>query len=200
MSNEYKMLNCPFCGELPIITKHHREEMYNFIHRCEVLGPISRDFREDPMAHVEMWNTRFAAAPQPPALGGEPEVLGWSKQLIAGRYERAQFLRFTEEEEDFCRRHGIRVVELIDRAHLAPLQAEIERLKDNVRWKAVADQQVKVIDQLKAQRDELEALLKDCRWRIVNKDVSTDDYKRLDKPVVDRIDAALSKPAGSEKV
>ncbi|KWS07505.1 hypothetical protein AL064_19030 [Pseudomonas syringae pv. syringae] len=53
-----ELLRCPFCGGVPFITKHHREEMYAFIHRCEVLGPISRDFREDPAAHVEMWNTR----------------------------------------------------------------------------------------------------------------------------------------------
>jgi hypothetical protein len=35
-------------------------------------------------------------------------------------------------------------------------------------------------------------LLLDARWRITNKNTATDDYKRLDAPVVDRIDAALS--------
>lgn len=43
--------------------------------------------------------------------------------------------------------------------------------------------------------DDLEALLRDTRWRIVNKDTSTADYQRLDKPVVERIDAALSAPS-----
>lgn len=56
------LLPCPFCGQVPIITKHHREEMYSFMHRCEVLGPISRDFREDPADHVKMWNTRAKPA------------------------------------------------------------------------------------------------------------------------------------------
>ncbi|AXV78907.1 MULTISPECIES: hypothetical protein [Ralstonia solanacearum species complex] len=35
-------------------------------------------------------------------------------------------------------------------------------------------------------------LLHDARWRIANKDTSTDEYKRLDAPVVARIDAALA--------
>ncbi|MBX8534584.1 DUF4406 domain-containing protein [Pseudomonas cichorii] len=43
-----------------------------------------------------------------------------------------------------------------------------------------------------ARSAELERLLRDCRWRIVNKDVSTEDYARLDRPVVARIDAALA--------
>lgn len=34
-------------------------------------------------------------------------------------------------------------------------------------------------------------LLRDARWRIVNKNTSTDDYQRLDKPLVDAIDEAL---------
>lgn len=36
-------------------------------------------------------------------------------------------------------------MELVDRAHVTLLQAEVERLKDNVRWKTVADQQMQVI-------------------------------------------------------
>lgn len=47
-------------------------------------------------------------------------------------------------------------------------------------------------DTLYAHLVEVHALLRDCRWRIVNKDTSTADYLRLDKPVVGRIDAALS--------
>ncbi|WP_010219412.1 hypothetical protein [Pseudomonas syringae group genomosp. 3] len=117
MNNEYKLLCCPFCGELPVITKHHREEMYAFMHRCEVLGPIGRDFREDPMSHVEMWNTRAAAAPQPPALGGEPERLTVSfedhKVGQAALLEHIEVLKKQLQES---------------KAHLAPLQAKISRM------------------------------------------------------------------------
>ncbi|MCI3945492.1 hypothetical protein K0038_02534 [Pseudomonas syringae] len=241
MSNEYKLLCCPFCGELPIITKHHREEMYVFMHRCEVLGPIGRDFREDPMSHVEMWNTRIAAAPQPPAisegwaidhsagrpiltykgcsvieaedaeyvmglvakdkmpaLGGEPEVLGWTNQIIAGNYGTRQFMPFTEEQEGFYRKHGIRIVELIDRAHLAPLQAEIVRqaaqFKDwqashHRNYVAVAEER----DQLKARRDELEGLLAEAMHFEVG-ELDQDSWEELRGRV-----AALYKPAGSEQ-
>ncbi|WP_122252720.1 hypothetical protein [Pseudomonas savastanoi] len=52
------------------------------------------------------------AAPQPPALGGEPEVLAK-----------------VDAQGVLLRKGVLRSVELIDRAHLAPLQAETERLK-----------------------------------------------------------------------
>lgn len=66
------LLPCPFCGEKPQITKHHREDIYSFMHRCPVLGPISWGFREDPQAHVEKWNARAQPAPQP-----HPEPIAW---------------------------------------------------------------------------------------------------------------------------
>lgn len=65
------LLPCPFCGEKPQITKHHREDIYSFMHRCPVLGPISWGFREDPQAHVEKWNARA----QPAQHQGEPVAL-----------------------------------------------------------------------------------------------------------------------------
>ena len=67
-----ELLTCPFCGEKPQITKHHREDIYSFIHRCQVLGPISWGFREDQQAHIEKWNARAQPAPQPNA-----EPIAW---------------------------------------------------------------------------------------------------------------------------
>ncbi|WP_447810956.1 Lar family restriction alleviation protein [Pseudomonas putida] len=58
------LLPCPFCGEKPQITKHHREDIYSFMHRCQVLGPISWGFREDQQAHIEKWNARVKTSPQ----------------------------------------------------------------------------------------------------------------------------------------
>lgn len=66
------LLPCPFCGEKPQITKHHREDIYSFMHRCPVLGPISWGFREDPQAHVEKWNARAQPISQP-----HPEPIAW---------------------------------------------------------------------------------------------------------------------------
>ncbi|WP_220466973.1 Lar family restriction alleviation protein, partial [Pseudomonas juntendi] len=66
------LLPCPFCGEKPQITKHHREDIYSFMHRCQVLGPISWGFREDQQAHIEKWNARAQPAPQPHA-----EPIAW---------------------------------------------------------------------------------------------------------------------------
>ena len=67
-----ELLPCPFCGEQPQITKHHREDIYSFMHRCQVLGPISWGFREDQKAHVEKWNTRVQ-----PVQQAHPEPIAW---------------------------------------------------------------------------------------------------------------------------
>lgn len=62
--NSTELLPFPFCGEMPVITKHHREEMYGFLHRCTVIGPISWGFREDKSSHVAQWNRRTQPAEQ----------------------------------------------------------------------------------------------------------------------------------------
>jgi hypothetical protein len=59
--DDVKLLPCPFCGELPTITKHFKHEIYSFVHRCSVIGPITRDFREREQDHADMWNTRCAS-------------------------------------------------------------------------------------------------------------------------------------------
>ncbi|WP_227657008.1 hypothetical protein, partial [Klebsiella pneumoniae] len=47
-------------------------DIYSFMHRCQVLGPISWGFREDQQAHIEKWNARAQPAPQP-----HPEPIAW---------------------------------------------------------------------------------------------------------------------------
>ena len=41
-------------------------------------------------------------------------------------------------------------------------------------------------------KDAVTKVLNGCRWRITNKDTSTDDYRQLDKPVVDELDELLT--------
>ena len=55
MSSELR--DCPFCGEIPVITKHFREDMHQMVHRCKVVGPILFDFG-DACRHIKAWNTR----------------------------------------------------------------------------------------------------------------------------------------------
>jgi hypothetical protein len=57
MPAEKKLLPCPFCGELPEISKHFKEEMYRLIHRCKVIGPIVLDWA-DKGYHEHRWNRR----------------------------------------------------------------------------------------------------------------------------------------------
>ena len=122
-------------------------------------------------------------APQPPALGGEPEVLGWVVTDMNGDFYFA------------ANRQTSADTPLIDRAHLAPYQAEIERLwalcleKDermaamNESWSRCISQR----DQLKARNAELLRLL-GLAWGA--DDVFAADCKK--------IDAALSNPEGEQ--
>ena len=48
---------CPFCGDVPSITKHHKEDLYGMVHRCKAIGAISFDFTNRERI-VTAWNTR----------------------------------------------------------------------------------------------------------------------------------------------
>lgn len=122
-----------------------------------------------------------AAAPQPPALGGEPIT----------RYDMDQ----TACAEPCADGVWVKFEDLV------PLQAEIENLKlECDAWKNTAEsfedfyRKTEVeLDQLKAQCDELEALLREV--------AALDPRGEFMGWQLDgRIDAALSKPAGSEQV
>jgi hypothetical protein len=53
-----KPLPCPFCGEQPLISKHYKEEMWNLIHRCKIVGPIAIDWKEAVETLLDRWNMR----------------------------------------------------------------------------------------------------------------------------------------------
>ena len=57
MPAEEKLKPCPFCGELPEISKHFKEEMYHLIHRCKVLGPIVLEWSSKGSLERQ-WNRR----------------------------------------------------------------------------------------------------------------------------------------------
>ncbi|MEE4332256.1 hypothetical protein V2J70_02045 [Pseudomonas alliivorans] len=125
------------------------------------------------------------AAPQPPALAGEPEVLCWVVTDMNGDFYFA------------ANRQTPADTPLIDRAHLAPLQAENQQNKELLKayMNSEAEKGIELvelrakIDQLKARNVELHRML-GLAWG--NEDVSAEDCRK--------IDATLSKPAGSEQV
>jgi hypothetical protein len=52
-----KLLHCPFCGELPEVAKHFREDVYRLIHRCKIAGPIVLEWASKG-ANEAQWNRR----------------------------------------------------------------------------------------------------------------------------------------------
>ncbi|MCK2118533.1 Lar family restriction alleviation protein [Pseudomonas juntendi] len=114
-----ELLPCPFCGEKPQITRHHREEIYSFMHRCPVLGPISWGFREDQQAHVEKWNARAQPTPQP-----HPEPIAW---MVGTAIWWSK-----EEAERDAAAMGLPVVGLGPMAY----SAEVERLRAALKFYA----------------------------------------------------------------
>lgn len=135
----------------------------------------------------DVYTAMLAAAPQPPALGGEPGI---------DRYDLDGFEDGLSKFED-----GSWVHYDDHRAHLAPLLAEIERLND----KSNADDQAteglaKMMDRLEARNAELERVLGGMLFAFddgVGKNWSAPllDYARTQCKVVE-FDAALNKPAG----
>lgn len=54
-----KLLPCPFCGHVESkVHKHFKEDMWRFLHRCPVMGPIEIDWKSSVEEIVKMWNTR----------------------------------------------------------------------------------------------------------------------------------------------
>lgn len=96
---------------------------------------------------------------QPPALGGEPEVIGY---FYKGDHMGDQFdkrcLKHYYRKAGSAEHEYIQPVELIDRAHVAPLLAEIERLKDEAHQDGMLRVRYgKEMDALKVRIAELEA-------------------------------------------
>ncbi|MEE4662752.1 hypothetical protein V2L09_02315 [Pseudomonas alliivorans] len=106
----------------------------------------------------------LAAAPQPLSLGGEPEALGWRLNGYNFNSERfaldyAKWLEGTDQ-----------LKYLIDRAHLAPLQAELTRMNamfdglatavgfSKERCEQAGDSPLDCANQLKAEIERLKAL------------------------------------------
>ncbi|KWT10590.1 hypothetical protein CFBP3846_03689 [Pseudomonas syringae pv. avii] len=143
-------------------------------------------------------NAMLSAATQPPALGGEPEVAGYGfRNTMVGRSPVMMELRPDIPANDQYGGQLLCPLILLEdfHAHLAPLQAEIERLKEES-FEGLYNSGISERDQLQARCDELEAILKDTsEWFDDGVGRSDEEWSLLV-----RIKAALSKPAGGDKV
>lgn len=115
----------------------------------------------------DIWSEALAWAPQPPALGGEPEVLAWTTNgpdpvfqertihhLWGSKCQAEKHLKST----NFYK--GWKVGELIDRAHVVPLLAEIDSERTLRRNLAVRVHELK--DELKDVQQERDTLKARC--------------------------------------
>lgn len=143
-----------------------------------------------------LWSSMIKHTPQPPALGGEPEVLGYrydspSAQDVSPVLHNAQVVA-VDGEDDWIERA------LIDRASLAPYQAEIERLTMaceahmEVARSRLLTQKRAHSDLQKAQARvaELEGLLREAR--------PAPDEVSIDPQLWERVDAALRPTEGAQ--
>ncbi|RMV75481.1 hypothetical protein [Pseudomonas amygdali] len=142
-----------------------------------------------------------AEAAQPPALDGVPAGLDLQRIVTEALMGMIAAVTSTsppanEPPPPFIQAGIDRAVSRII-AHLAPLQAEITRLKSEDEIRQMVEESLRLeIDQLKARCDELEVILKEAsEWFDDGVGRSDEEWSLLV-----RIKAALSKPAGSEKV
>ncbi|MEE4662822.1 hypothetical protein V2L09_02670 [Pseudomonas alliivorans] len=135
------------------------------------------------------------AAPQPPALGDEVEIGIGSDEVIEELKMMADMADNNEDPDDHMMYMRWLAAIRSANAQVAPLQAEIEQLKSEIAaYKAsrerlhgwIREEQLKNVH-LKARCDDLESVMRDIRG-------ANAAY------ALTKIDAALSKPAGSEKV
>lgn len=115
MTND--LLPCDFCGELPVITKHHKEEIYGLTHRCKVLGPISWEFSERDYI-VKKWNTRTPNKSAHRECGVNPT--GSEVDLDALKKPHKEWLPSNKKEQDICNLGWNRCIDwLYKNGHLA---------------------------------------------------------------------------------
>jgi hypothetical protein len=53
-----ELLPCPFCMQVPEISKHHKEDLWRLGHVCPIVGTISIDWMNSREALCLLWNTR----------------------------------------------------------------------------------------------------------------------------------------------
>ncbi|WP_366548383.1 hypothetical protein, partial [Pseudomonas amygdali] len=136
----------------------------------------------------------------PPAIGGEPEIIGYGQRDSWGNASMCLGEQPGLESLVRLRDH---------RAHIAPLQAEIKRLASaQMEMAELYFLRGKEIDKLKARCDELEGHKIVLKFGLRSIEgykgrTTVGELKSMAKVTADRVEQleeALSKPAGSEKV
>jgi len=183
MNNEYKMV--------PV------DLLRSALGAVEYLALRGDDIGTSNVPIADALRDLLAAAPQPPALGGElvSLIIRDLCETVPAFGTDAVHLQVSE-------------LEAILQAHLAPLQAEIARLKyDLGSCELMRDIAYSERDQLKARRDELEKdretleyLMRQFEVEVCVCDRCYDEKEMKDSDSANYLRQYLSKPAGSGQV
>lgn len=176
-----------------------------------------------PFDAGKVYEAMLAAAPQPPALGGDPDTLAvvtlgcFSSEELGDIDIEPQMSVLERIQQELVRSDSDEHIELIDRAHIAPLQTENAQLRILSADQALNLKRVKRdYVELKAERDQLKArcdeLEENYRLAIAEMEavietglLSCVQHEELEADVCSSVKrfwdlrAALSKPAGSEQ-
>lgn len=178
MSNEFKLV--------PV------ELLKSALGAVEYLALRGDDIGTSNVPVADALRELLIAAPQPPALGGEPEVF----HQYLSRGECARWHTLDESQLVEANQQGFTTRQLIDRAHIAPLQAEIERRDSKLETMRRKNNELNDdVAKLKARCDELEGLLRECRPAL---DQAAGGVFKEHRVIRDKVKAAMSRPAGSE--
>ncbi|MEE4087489.1 hypothetical protein [Pseudomonas viridiflava] len=166
-------------------------------------GKAELERQDIPPAEMQtLWFAMSNAAPQPPALGGEPETLAvvtlgyFSSEELGDIDIEPQMSVLERIQQELVRSDSDEHLELIDRAHLDKSQLEVERLKSEAEENHKEREVIcSNYDQLKARCDELEHRATDVVEGLDGEELPGAMTMRIRK-----LKAALSKPAGSEQV
>ncbi|QXG42221.1 hypothetical protein [Pseudomonas viridiflava] len=133
----------------------------------------------------------MSAAPQPPALGGEPDTLAvvtlgcFSSEELGDIDIEPQMSVLERIQQERVRSDSDEHLDLIDRAHFDKSQLEIERLQSEAEENHKEREVIcSNYDQLKARCDELEGLLSKATEQETGTVVQRDKFKALLRDLV----------------
>lgn len=148
-------------GAMVLVPREPTVEMYDAamsaVSTPEEMPIVANAYNMNSACFRARYQAALSVVEQTPAVGGEPEVMAWWYRA-PGSHDAVRSFKQLSVPSDWEER------QLIDRAHVAPLRAEVQRLEqdlallkdEDLKWAGLRDQEAEIA-QLKARIAELEA-------------------------------------------